>query len=87
MKVEKLTYDQIVKYGIGKRGKVLFRLRRKRLEIMKYKLFRTPDGMYRADGVQGCGCCGAGKRLVLRPIDLSKIDSRKKTFDVVYLVI
>lgn len=83
MKLEKLTYAQMLNYGPGKRKKLLYRLRRDRREMQKFKYVRSMDGMYQVEGREGC--CG-NRKLILCPVNFSKLD-KSKTYDVAYLVI
>ena len=83
MKRELLTYQQMLKYGTGKRKKITYRLRRDHREVIKYKFVRTKDGIYQVSGRQGC--CG-GRKVVLTPVSFLHLD-KTKTYDVLFLVI
>lgn len=83
MIAEKLSYDQIKKYGPGKRKKLTYRLQRGRRDIQKYRFIRTEDGVYQYEGREGC--CGK-RKLILRPLNMTTIKPGK-VYDVAFLVI
>lgn len=83
MKTELLTYQQMIKYGPGKRKKVTYRLKRGHRDVSKYKFVRTSDGIYQVSGRSGC--CG-GRKLILTPLSYLHLD-KTKTYEVAFLVI
>lgn len=83
MKVELLTYQQMLKFGAGKRKKIKYKLSRDRRDIKNYKFIRTKDGIYQYAGRKGC--CG-GRRLIFTPVSFVHLD-KNQTYEVAFLVI